>query len=304
MNLQGRVALVTGAGVSLGRSYALTLARLGATVFVNDLHPSGRADAPSDQPTVEAITEAGGKAVWLPGDVSSERDAHRMIETVVAQAGRLDILINNAGVNLAMPFAETQMADFERVIRVHLMGSVYMTHAAWPVMTEQRYGRVILTTSSSILGSAGQAAYSAAKMGIWGLLTALGLEGEPLGIRVNAIAPCARAKDMVGAFTDQFMQAMDPATVSEAVAFLASDDAPQRRVLYAGGGGLSTLRIVDSGGVFIGRDADADVIRERYSEIEAMHDPREYGQTIEHITRFNRDIGISHDIWLPDLGMN
>lgn len=299
IDLTGKVALVTGAGVSLGRSYACALARYGATVYVNDLFPCGREDAPAESPTVDAITAAGGAAHWLPGDVSDYGDATRMIETVVTQQGRMDILVNNAGVNLAAPFGETDMADFERVIRVHLLGTTYMTRAAWPVMQKQEWGRVILTTSSSILGSATQAAYSAAKMGIFGLMTALGLEGEPLGIRVNAIAPCARAKDLEGGFREEFLRAMDPDIVAEAVVFLASDDAPQRRVLFAAGGGYSTLRIVDSGGVFLGPESDAACLRDRFAEIEAMSDPREYEIVTDHIGRFNPQLGLPDDIWNP-----
>lgn len=294
--LDGRVAIVTGAGSGVGRSHALALAERGATVLVNDLDPRGRPDAQPEQSPVEEIIAKGGSAAFLQGDVSDPEAAKAMIDKTVADHGRLDILVNNAGVNLAALLADTDMARFKKVIDVHLMGTAYMTHAAWPVMKAARYGRVVVTTSSSIFGSPMQAAYAAAKMGIWGFMTALAMEGAQCGIRVNAIAPCAGTIDMEAGFNRDFMEAMDPKIPAQAVVYLASDDAPQGRVLFAGGGGFSTFRIVDSDGLFLGPDARAEDIRDKFAAIDAMGAPATHGNVVAQITRFNADIGLPTNV--------
>jgi len=164
-------------------------------------------------------------------------------------------------------------------------------------MIRQKHGRVVFTTSSTIFGCPGQTAYSAAKAGMIGLMTNLAVEGDEHGIRVNAIAPCARAKDLEDAFSDAFLEVMAPEPVSEAVAFLASDNAPQRSILYAGGGGFSTLHLVDSGGLFIGPDVTAEAIQANFATISRLDSPTEYQFVTDHITKFNAENGISQEIY-------
>ena len=296
IDLSGRIVLVTGAGGGLGRSHALAFARYGATVIVNDIAPLGRADIPSERPTTDEITTAGGKACWLQGDVGDFRQAQNMIDIVVADHGRLDILVNNAGIFRPALFSETDMTDFEAELKVHLMGSANMTRAAWPIMQKQGYGRVVMTTSSSALGSPGQAGYSAAKMGVLGLMNTLALEGEPFGIHVNAIMPCARSKELEAGFSTEFVDAMDPALPSEGVVFLASEAAPTRCVLFAAGGGFSTVHVLDSDGVFLGKSANANSVHQHFAEIDSLLAPKKFQNVYDHISRFNNAIGISGNI--------
>jgi NAD(P)-dependent dehydrogenase (short-subunit alcohol dehydrogenase family) len=249
-DLNGRVAVVTGAGAGLGRAHALALARHGARVVLNDLAaPDGRLPA---QAVADEITAAGGQALALAGDV---RDAAAMADLAartVAHWGRLDIVVNNAGILRDRSFAKMDLADFRSVLDVHLMGAVNLTHAAWPQMIAQRHGRVIFTTSSSgLYGNFGQANYGAAKMALVGLMQTLALEGAKHGIHVNCLAPTAATAMTADLLPPAALAALTVERVSPAVVVLASDAAPTRMILAAGAGSFESAHVTLTPGIHL-----------------------------------------------------
>jgi len=252
MSLEGRVAIITGAGGGLGHCHAKFLASRGAKVVVNDLTQEA-----ADRVCAE-IAAAGGSALAATGSVTDEAAVSAMIAAAMKQWGRIDILVNNAGVLRDKSFAKMTLDDFRRVIDVHVMGSVICTKAVWDVMREQRYGRVVMTTSSSgLYGNFGQANYGAAKMALVGLMQTLAIEGERHGIRVNCLAPSAATQMTQGVLTETSLRLLDPALVSPGLLALVGDDAPTRAILCAGAGHFSTARITLSQGCQIGAAEDA-----------------------------------------------
>ncbi len=189
--LRGHAAIVTGAGKGLGRAYALHLARLGAKVLVNNRRHPGQADGDtSAQQTVDAIEAAGGMAIANWCDVTDPDSGTAMVEQARSSFGRLDIVIANAGIDKAGVFAKQSMADFRAIFDTGFLGNLHLVHAAWPVLIGQKYGRAVLTTSSAgLYGNYGQAAYSAAKSAVIGMVRALAIEGRRHGVGINAIAP-------------------------------------------------------------------------------------------------------------------
>jgi NAD(P)-dependent dehydrogenase (short-subunit alcohol dehydrogenase family) len=252
MSLQGRVAIVTGAGGGLGRAHALYLARQGARVVVNDLS-QGTADAVADE-----IIAAGGAAIAVAASVTDEIAIAATVSETVRIWGRVDILVNNAGILRDKSFARMSIEDFRLVVEVHLMGAAICSKAVWEVMREQRYGRIVMTTSSSgLYGNFGQANYGAAKMALVGLMQTLAIEGEKYGIRVNCLAPTAATQMTHGVLSDDSLALLDPALVSPALLALTGDDAPTRTILCAGAGHFASASVTLSQGCYIGADADA-----------------------------------------------
>jgi NAD(P)-dependent dehydrogenase (short-subunit alcohol dehydrogenase family) len=250
--LTGRVAIVTGAGRGLGRAHALALAAHGARVVVSDL------DAASAGQVCEEIERAGGEALLSAGNVTDPGEVAEMVARTLKWWGRVDILVNNAGILRDRTFAKLDLADLRLVIDVHLMGSVYCTHAVWPQMKERGYGRVIFTTSSSgLYGNFGQAAYSAAKMGLVGLMQTLALEGDRYGIRVNCVAPTAATQMTMGLWTAEELQSFDPARVSPAVVALASEAAPNKRIVLTGAGSFKEAHITMTQGIYLPAGEDS-----------------------------------------------
>lgn len=265
--LENRVAIVTGAGHGLGRSHALELARHGARVIVNDLGgPDGGASA---QAVVADIRASGGQAQVHLGDVTQADHMQGMAERAMAAWGRIDILINNAGILRDKTFAKMSLEDFRLVLEVHVMGAVNATKAVWAQMQEQQYGRIVMTTSSSgLYGNFGQANYGAAKMALVGLMQTLALEGERRNIRVNCLAPSAATGMTHGILPPDALARLTPEHVSPALIPLVCEDAPSRTILLAGAGSFEAAHITMTNGIHIGDQPEvAERLRERLSEV-------------------------------------
>ncbi|MFQ5346619.1 MAG: SDR family oxidoreductase [Rhodothalassiaceae bacterium] len=274
MRFDGRVAIVTGAGGGLGRAHALAFARLGARVVVNDLGAAldgtgGASEAAGK--VVEEIRAGGGEAVANGASVADPEGARQLIADAIEAFGRVDILVNNAGILRDKTFAKMSLEDFAAVLDVHLMGSVLCTHAAWPSMREQGYGRVVFTTSSSgLYGNFGQSNYGAAKMGLVGLMNVLRLEGARDGIHVNAVAPIATTRMTEDLFPAQIRDLFAPELVTPAVLFLAHEKAPNGQILSAGGGHFACARMVETKGSYLGPAATPEAIAAAWDGIADM----------------------------------
>lgn len=251
-SLERKIAIVTGAGGGLGRCHALELARQGAKVVVNDLgHEAAGAVA-------KEIRDAGGEAIVAKGSVTDEQAVDAMVANTIETWGRIDILINNAGILRDKSFAKMEIADFREVVDVHLMGAAICTKAVWGLMREQNYGRVVMTTSSSgLYGNFGQANYGAAKMALVGLMQTLAIEGAKYDIRVNAVAPTAATQMTNGVLSEEALAQLDPAFVSPGIVHLVSADAPTRAILCAGGGHFACANVTLTEGAQIGSGENA-----------------------------------------------
>jgi NAD(P)-dependent dehydrogenase (short-subunit alcohol dehydrogenase family) len=274
IRFDGRVAIVTGAGGGLGRNHALLLASRGAKVVVND--PGGAVDgrggdnAVADKVVAE-IRAAGGDAIASYDSVASWAGAQAIVDTAVKKYGKLDILVNNAGILRDKSFAKMAVEDFETVLNVHLMGTVYCTRAAWPLMMEAKYGRVVFTTSGSgLAGNFGQANYAAAKTGMIGLMNVLRLEGAKNGVKVNAVSPMADTR-MTGAVGDpKLLQYTVSEHISPAVAWLCSEQCNVTgEILCAAGGYYTAVRFyrTEGAGFDPGKPATLDEFAAAASQI-------------------------------------
>lgn len=265
--LDGRVAIVTGAGGGLGRSHAIFLAKHGARVVVNDLSNAAETVA-------KEIREQGGKAIASIGSVAEFSAVQSMTASAVEHWGRIDILVNNAGILRDKSFGKMDLDDFRLIIDVHLMGAVYCTKAVWATMREQRFGRVIMTTSSSGLwGNFGQSNYGAAKMALVGLMQTLALEGASHDIRVNCLAPTAGTQMLEGILPEDMMELLRPEHVSPGLLALVGKDAPTRTILCAGAGGFETAHISLTRGIHVTRpDSAAQEVIDRWLEIASRTD--------------------------------
>ncbi len=250
IDFKDRVAIVTGAGGGLGRQHALALAARGAKVMVNDLGPAAEAVAAE-------IRAAGGEALAYQASVTDFEAVQAMVQQVMDTWGRVDILVNNAGILRDKSFSKMELADFEIVLNVHLMGAVHCCKAVWPIMNEQKYGRIIMTTSSSgLYGNFGQSNYGAAKMALVGLMQTLSIEGAKNDIRVNCLAPTAATQMTAGLMPEAVLAALQPEAVVPALLVLASADAPNRTVLCAGAGSFEAAHITLTEGLWLGTGDD------------------------------------------------
>jgi NAD(P)-dependent dehydrogenase (short-subunit alcohol dehydrogenase family) len=267
IDFQGRVAIVTGAGSGLGRSHALGLAARGANVVVNDFGQNGGFN--SAMRVVEEIRAAGGTAIGDNADVADFDQVSEMVVRAERLWGRVNILVNNAGVLRDKTFAKMEMADFEFVLRVHLIGSANCTKAVWAGMRERNYGRIVLTSSASgIYGNFGQANYWAAKAGMIGLMNVLHLEGAKNDIRVNILAPTARTGMTEGLLSPVAAELMTPESVTPGVLFLVSENAPSRIILGAGAGVFAVTHIGETPGVYLDEsERTPETIAARFAEI-------------------------------------
>ena len=290
INFEGRVAIVTGAANGLGKSHALSLAKLGAKVVVNDFGGARDGTGGSSEAAekvVEEIKAAGGEAIANGADVSSEEQVGAMVQQTLDQWGRIDILVNNAGILRDKSFAKMEMSDWDKVVAVHLTGSAICTRAVWPVMREQKYGRVIMTTSTSgLYGNFGQANYGAAKMGVAGLMNTLCLEGEKYDIKVNCVAPTAATRMTEDLMPKEVLALLEPEAITPAVLFLASDQAPNQRIVLAGAGCYAMVRLMESDGIYLNEEERTpDTIAAQFEQLGDMGSAREMTNGGEHVTK-------------------
>jgi NAD(P)-dependent dehydrogenase (short-subunit alcohol dehydrogenase family) len=251
-SIEGRVAIVTGAGGGLGREHALFLARWGARVVVNDVNLAA-AEAVATE-----IRADGGMALAVAASVTDDVAVAALVKRTLAEWERVDILVNNAGILRDKSFAKMSLDDFRLVVDVHLMGAVICTKAVWEPMRAQKFGRIVMTTSSSgLYGNFGQANYAAAKMALVGLMQTLAIEGEKYGVRVNCLAPSAATQMTQGILSEASLAALKPGLVSPALLALVHDDAPTRTIVCAGGGHFACASVTLSQGLQVGGSDDA-----------------------------------------------
>jgi NAD(P)-dependent dehydrogenase (short-subunit alcohol dehydrogenase family) len=240
VSYEGRVAVITGAGGGLGKTYALELAKRGAKVVVNDLGGSsdgtGGGSSMADE-TVKEIVEAGGEAVANYDSVATPEGGEGIIKTATDNFGRVDVVINNAGILRDKTFTKLEPANLEAVIDVHLKGAFFVTQPAFKVMKENGYGRILLTSSGAgVFGNFGQSNYAAAKMGLVGLMNVLAVEGAKYNIKCNTIAPIAKTRlteNLLGPMADNLKAEF----VTPLVTFLCSEACELTHELFDVGGG-------------------------------------------------------------------
>ncbi|MFD1508961.1 SDR family NAD(P)-dependent oxidoreductase [Lacimonas salitolerans] len=258
IRFDGRVAIVTGAGVGLGRAHALGLAARGASVVVNDLGAGTDGSGTSSEAAravAHEIRQSGGRAIANGADVTNPDQVQAMVDETLAEFGHVDILVNNAGILRDKTFAKQTLADFQKVVDVHLMGSVNCTHALWRHMIERGYGRIVFTTSASgLYGNFGQSNYGAAKAAMLGLMNVLAQEGGRKNIRVNMLAPTAATRMTEDLLPPETLDLLQPETITPGLLALVCDDAPSRMILGAGAGCFSETRIYETAGVALQGD--------------------------------------------------
>ena len=253
IRFDGRVAIVTGAGNGLGRAHALGLAALGAKVVVNDF--GGARDGTGGSMTaaetvVEEIRKAGGTAMAHGADVSNFKQVTNMVAQATKEWGSVDLMCANAGILRDKSFAKMEVADFAKVLDVHLTGTFYCCKAVWDGMRARNYGRIVVTTSSSgLFGNFGQANYGAAKTGMVGLMNVLAEEGRKTDIRVNMISPTAATRMTEELLPPQALELMRPEAITPAVLYMLSENAPTRTIMGAGAGSFAVIKILESEGI-------------------------------------------------------
>jgi len=279
LHFDGQTAIVTGAGgnPSLGRAHALLLASRGANVVVNDIgsdpearHYPGTASA---EAVVEEIRAAGGNAVASTESVASLAGAEAIVRTAIEAFGRVDILVNNAGISIGTPFDALSERDIQRHIDINLMGSIWCCRAVWPHMKALGYGRIVNTTSSAMTGFANHVAYAASKGGIWSLTRALAAEGEPLGIKVNAVSPGGYTRLVISTLEEnspllvQSKESLPADMSSPAVAFLAHGSCPVTgECIDSVGGDVQRCYISRTAG-FKQRNHTIETVAHRWAEV-------------------------------------
>lgn len=284
LDFKDKVAIVTGSGNGIGKGYALELAKRGAKVVVNDLggtvDGSGGSLSAADA-VVQEIETAGGEAMANGANVAKQEDVKAMVEATMEKWGRVDILINNAGILRDKSFGKMEWSDFEAVINVHLLGSALCAHSVFPIMKEQEFGRIVMTSSSSgLFGNFGQTNYAAAKMGVVGLMNTLKLEGAKYNVHTNSIAPTATTRMTEHLFPAEFAEKLDPKYIIPAVIFLASEKAPNGEILEAGGGVVANTYVMETMGKYFGTDENftAEAVANHWAEIADTTDARRLTQ--------------------------
>jgi NAD(P)-dependent dehydrogenase (short-subunit alcohol dehydrogenase family) len=272
LGFDGRVAVVTGAGGGLGRQHAMLLASRGASVVVNDIGASVSGEGSGEVPaarTAREIESLGGVAVPDTNTVATPEGGEAIVATALEAFGRIDIIVNNAGILRDKAFHNLTPDLLDPVLDVHLKGSFWVTRPAWARMREQGYGRVVCTSSTSgILGNFGQSNYGAAKAGLVGLTRVLAIEGARHNIKVNAIAPMASTRmteDLLGAFGDR----LHPRLVSPVVAFLCSEECPVTGEVYEVGGGRVSRLFTGLTPGYFDPELTVEAVRDNFEAIRA-----------------------------------
>lgn len=272
IRFDNRVAIVTGAGLGLGRAHALALAARGAKVVVNDLGGSldgvGGSEGPAEKVVAE-IRAAGGEAIASAANVTDLAAVEAMVRQAMNAWGRVDILVNNAGVLRDKSFNKMSLDDFRFVVDVHLMGSVNCTKAVWDIMRDQNYGRICMTSSpSGLYGNYGQSNYSAAKMAVIGLMNTLHIEGAKHDIRVNTLVPAAATRMTEGLMPDNLAKLLIPEAATAGMLTLVDEDAPNHYILSAAGGGYARCQLYETNGIFLKpEDQTPENIRARMDQV-------------------------------------
>ena len=272
INFEGRVAIVTGAGNGLGRSHALALAERGAKVVVNDLGGARDGTGASSDAAMEVvglIEAAGGEAFAHGANGAKFDELEDMVKQAMDKWGRVDILINNAGILRDKSFSKMDLADFQLVMDIHLMGSVNCTKAVWEIMREQNYGRIVMTTSASgMYGNFGQTNYGAAKMAVLGFMNTLVLEGGKNNIHVIALAPTAGTRMTEDLLPSSVLDLMTAESVSAGALVLCDETAPTRTILCAGAGGYAIASMYETDGIFMPKESqNPDEIVAKWDEL-------------------------------------
>ncbi|HWA90151.1 MAG TPA: SDR family NAD(P)-dependent oxidoreductase [Rhizomicrobium sp.] len=290
IRFDGKVVIVTGAGGGLGRAHALEFARRGAKVVVNDL--GGAVDgtggnSAAAEAVVKEITDAGGTAIANGASVTDDAGVAHLVKQTMDAWGRIDVLIANAGILRDKTFSKMELKDFDAVMAVHVMGTVKPAKAMWQIMREQKYGRIVVTTSSTgLYGNFGQTNYGTAKLGLVGFMNSLKLEGAKDNIKVNAICPVAGTRMTENLMPPEMIQALKPEYVTPAVVYLASDDAPTGCVVSAAAGAFSSAQIVESAGVNLGHAASADDVAANWDKIADFAGAKHFTMGGEHSAHF------------------
>ncbi|WP_299032136.1 SDR family NAD(P)-dependent oxidoreductase [uncultured Sulfitobacter sp.] len=291
IRFDGRVAIVTGAGVGLGRSHALGLASRGARVVVNDLGVSrdgtGRSSDAAEAVVAE-IKAMGGDAITHGADVSDEAAVKDMVAQAMDAWGRIDICVNNAGILMDKTFAKMDMAAFRKVVDVHLIGSANVAHACWPIMREQKYGRIVLTSSASgLYGNFGQSNYGAAKAAMLGLMNVLHMEGARDNIRVNTLAPTAATRMTADLLPEEAQELLAPETITPGLLYLVSEDGPSQVILGAGAGSYAETRVYETQGItLMGEDNSPEAVAAKFDQIRDPENQQQLGDAFGQTKKY------------------
>jgi 3-hydroxyacyl-CoA dehydrogenase/3a,7a,12a-trihydroxy-5b-cholest-24-enoyl-CoA hydratase len=293
LRFDDRVVIVTGAGNGLGRSHALEYGRRGAKVVVNDLGGSTAGSGASGsvaQAVVDEIKAAGGEAV---ANTDSVENGEKIVQTALDTYGRVDVVVNNAGILRDASFAKMTDEDWDLVYRVHLLGSYRVSKAAWAHMRSAAYGRIIMTSSvAGIYGNFGQANYSAAKLGLFGLAQTLAIEGASRNILVNAIAPTAGSRLTATVLPQDVIDALKPEYVTPTVVLLTHESSTETGKLFeVGGGWVSQTRWEQTQGHFFQDDFTAEELAANWSAVTSFEDSRHATAVIESKTGIQERLG-------------
>ena len=289
IDFTGRVAIVTGSGAGLGRQYALELSKRGAKVVVNDLGGTrdgvGHNDAAANK-VVEEIKALGGEAVPNYDNVSTVRGGENIVKTAIDAFGKVDILINNAGILRDKSFTKMEEENWDSVMGVHLKGAYCVTRPAFENMKENGYGRIIMTTSGAgMFGNFGQSNYAAAKMGLIGLTNVLKLEGAKYNVKTNVIVPVAASRLTEDVLPPEFFEKMKPDFIAPAVLYMCSEQCRDNGMfINATLGYFSRTAIMTGPGVIIGdgtKIPSPEEIMENWDKIKSLENPKYFDQLPE-----------------------